>query len=115
MSKVVIEIAGLHVERDAVILERIDWRVEAGQHWVILGANGSGKTSLLSTMTGYLPLTDGTISVLGETYGKIDWRDLRMRIGIVSSAIQQLMPANETALDAVISGKRSFFNYTGTT
>ncbi len=59
MSKAVIEIAGLRVEREAVILERIDWRVEAGQHWVILGANGSGKTSLLSTMTGYLPLTSG--------------------------------------------------------
>ncbi len=66
MSKAVIDIEALHVEREAVILERIDWRVEAGQHWVILGANGSGKTSLLSTMTGYLPLTSGSISVLGD-------------------------------------------------
>jgi iron complex transport system ATP-binding protein len=111
----VIDIRGLRVERESVILAKIDWRVEAGQHWVILGANGSGKTSLLSTMTGYLPLTDGTISVLGETYGKTDWRDLRMRIGIVSSAIQQLMPANETALDAVISGKRAMIGLWGDT
>jgi iron complex transport system ATP-binding protein len=115
MSKVVIEIAGLHVERDAVILARIDWRVEAGQHWVILGANGSGKTSLLSTMTGYLPLTAGSISVLGETYGKTDWRDLRTRIGIVSSAIQQLMPGHETALDAIVSGKRAMIGLWGDT
>lgn len=115
MSKAVIEIAGLRVERDAVILERIDWRVEAGQHWVILGANGSGKTSLLSTMTGYLPLTAGSISVLGETYGKTDWRDLRTRIGIVSSAIQQLMPGHETALDAIVSGKRAMIGLWGDT
>jgi iron complex transport system ATP-binding protein len=115
MSKAVIEIAGLRVEREAVILERIDWRVEAGQHWVILGANGSGKTSLLSTMTGYLPLTSGSISVLGETYGKTDWRDLRTRIGIVSSAIQQLMPGHETALDAIISGKRAMIGLWGDT
>ncbi len=115
MSKTVINIEGLHVEREAVILDRIDWRVEAGQHWVILGANGSGKTSLLSTMTGYLPLTSGSISVLGETYGKTDWRDLRIRIGIVSSAIQQLMPGHETALDAIISGKRAMIGLWGDT
>jgi iron complex transport system ATP-binding protein len=115
MSKAVIDIEGLRVEREAVILERIDWRVEAGQHWVILGANGSGKTSLLSAMTGYLPLTAGTISVLGETYGKTDWRDLRTRVGIVSSAIQQLMPAHETSLDAIISGKRAMIGLWGDT
>ncbi len=115
MSTAVIDIQGLHVEREAVILERIDWRVEAGQHWVILGANGSGKTSLLSTMTGYLPLTSGSISVLGETYGKTDWRDLRTRIGLVSSAIQQLMPGHETALDAIISGKRAMIGLWGDT
>jgi iron complex transport system ATP-binding protein len=115
MANAVIDIQGLRVEREAVILERIDWRVEAGQHWVILGANGSGKTSLLSTMTGYLPLTEGSISVLGETYGKTDWRDLRTRIGIVSSAIQQLMPGHETALDAIISGKRAMIGLWGDT
>lgn len=115
MSKAVIHIQGLRVEREAVILERIDWRVEAGQHWVILGANGSGKTSLLSTMTGYLALTAGTISVLGETYGKTDWRDLRTRIGIVSSAIQQMMPGHEGALDTVISGKRAMIGLWGDT
>jgi iron complex transport system ATP-binding protein len=115
MSKVVIDIEGLRVEREAVILERIDWRVEAGEHWAILGANGSGKTSLLSAMTGYLPLTAGSISVLGETYGKTDWRDLRTRIGIVSSAIQQLMPAHETSLDAIISGKRAMIGLWGDT
>ena len=80
MSKAIIDITGLRVEREAVILERIDWLVEAGQHWVILGANGSGKTSLLSTMTGYLPLTAGSISVLGETYGESDWRELQKKI-----------------------------------
>jgi iron complex transport system ATP-binding protein len=115
MGKAVIDIAGLRVEREAVILERIDWRVEEGQHWAILGANGSGKTSLLSTMTGYLPLTAGSISVLGETYGKTDWRDLRTRVGIVSSAIQQLMPGHENALDAIISGKRAMIGLWGDT
>ncbi len=63
-ARIVVDIEGLHVAPEEVILERIDWRVEAGQHWLILGANGSGKTSLLSTMIGSLPLTAGSIRSL---------------------------------------------------
>lgn len=109
----VIEVAGLRVDRDALILDAIDWRVAAGQHWVILGANGSGKTSLLSVLTGYLAPTAGTISVLGETYGRADWRELRTRIGLVSSSIHQLMPPHESALKAVLSGRRAMIGMWG--
>ena len=109
----VIEISGLAIQRDALILRRIDWRVERGQHWVVLGANGSGKTSMLRALTGYLPPTSGIIRVLGETYGRTDWRELRKHVGLVSSSINQLMPENETALAAVISGKSAMIGYWG--
>lgn len=87
------------------ILGGVDWRVERGQHWVVLGANGSGKTSLLRALTGYLPPTTGRIAVLGKTYGQTDWRELRLRIGIVTSALQPQVPPAEPALDTVLSGK----------
>jgi iron complex transport system ATP-binding protein len=109
----IIEVANLRVDRDALILDSVDWRVDAGQHWVILGANGSGKTSLLSVLTGYLAPTAGTISVLGETYGRADWRELRTRIGLVSSSIRQLMPPHENALNAVASGRRALIGMWG--
>jgi iron complex transport system ATP-binding protein len=112
-SRPIIEVCGLRVDRDALILDAVDWRVDAGQHWVILGANGSGKTSLLSVLTGYLAPTAGTISVLGETYGRADWRELRTRIGLVSSSIRQLMPPHESALNAVASGKRAMIGLWG--
>jgi iron complex transport system ATP-binding protein len=51
-KKPIFEVEKLRVEREAVILHEVNWRVESGQHWVILGANGSGKTSLLSALTG---------------------------------------------------------------
>jgi iron complex transport system ATP-binding protein len=101
------------VDRDALILDAVDWRVNTGQHWVILGANGSGKTSLLSVLTGYLGPTAGTIRVLGETYGRADWRELRTRIGLVSSSIRQLMPPHENALNAVLSGRRAMIGMWG--
>ena len=64
-SKPILEISGLRIQRDrTVILDDVSWRIERGEHWVILGANGSGKTSLLSALTGYLLPTAGEISVL---------------------------------------------------
>jgi iron complex transport system ATP-binding protein len=109
----VIEVRGLRVDRDALILNSVDWRVDRGQHWVMLGANGSGKTSLLSVLTGYLAPTAGTISVLGQTYGHADWRELRAHVGIVSSAIHQMMPPHENALDTVVSGRRAMIGMWG--
>ena len=109
----VIAINQLSVERDAKILNGIDWAVAHGEHWVILGANGSGKTSLLSTLTGYMPPTAGDIVVLGETYGRSDWRDLRKRIGICSSSIHHLMEGHETGLSAVISGRHAMVGMWG--
>ena len=109
----VIEVSGLVVERDVAILRGIEWRVERGQHWVILGANGSGKTSMLRALTGYFPPTAGIIRVLGETYGRSDWRELRKRVGLVSSSVHQMMPERETALAAVVSGKLAMIGHWG--
>ena len=111
----VIEVSALRVEREDVILEAIDWRVGRGEHWAILGANGSGKTSLLRALTGYLPPTAGEIRVLGETYGRFDWRELRTRVGLVSSSVHQMMEDGETALKAVISGRYAQIGHWGET
>src|SRR5260370_32799244 len=109
----VIEVSGVGVEREAVIIERIDWCVGRGENWALLGANGSGKTSLLRALTGYLPPTAGEIRVLGETYGRFDWRDLRTRIGLVSSSVHQMVEDGETALRRVISGGDGRVGYWG--
>src|SRR5713101_7892152 len=112
-DRIVIEVSSLRIEREATIIERVDWRVERGENWAILGANGSGKTSLLRALTGYLPPTAGDIRVLGETYGRFDWRDLRTRIGLVSSSVHQMMEDSETALKAIVSGRYAQIGYWG--
>ena len=106
--------ASLRIVRDGtVILDDVNWRVRRGEHWVILGANGSGKTSLLSALTGYLMPTSGEISLLGETYGESDWRELRKKIGLVSSSVRQMMAEDEPALETVASGKYAMIDFWG--
>lgn len=104
----------LSIQRGSTrILRNLDWRVEPGQHWAILGANGSGKTSLLSALAGYFMPTDGDITVLGHRYGETDWRELRKHIGLVSSSIRQLMAEAEPALETVVSGRQAMIDLWG--
>jgi iron complex transport system ATP-binding protein len=102
----ILEISGLSVVRGATtILRDVNWRVARGEHWAVLGANGSGKTSLLKSLTGYLSPTSGELSLLGHRYGEADWRELRLHVGLVTSALQASIPAAEPALDTVVSGR----------
>jgi iron complex transport system ATP-binding protein len=113
-TSTILAVSGLRVERSGtVILNGVSWRVERGQHWVILGANGSGKTSLLSALTGYLTPTAGEIMLLGRIYGRSDWRELRKQIGLVSSAVRQMMADDEPALETVASGKYAMIDFWG--
>ena len=110
----ILEVSNLRIERDGtVILGGVNWRVQHGEHWVILGANGSGKTSLLSALTGYLMPTAGEISLLGQTYGQSDWRELRKKVGLVSSSVRQMMADGEPALETVASGKYAMIDFWG--
>ncbi len=102
----ILEVSHLRVERGPTpILRDVSWRVEPGQHWVILGPNGCGKTSLLKTLTGFMSASSGAFSVLGRRYGASDWRELRLHLGVVTSAFAQAIPPSETALETVVSGK----------
>lgn len=110
----VLEISNLKIQRSGVtILDGVNWRVETRQHWAILGANGSGKTSLLRALTGYLMPTAGEIVLLGKRYGRTDWRELRKKIGIVSSSVRQMMSDDEAALETVVSGKFAMIDFWG--
>lgn len=110
----ILEVSKLRVQRGAtLILKDISWRVGRGENWVIFGPNGSGKTSLLSALTGYLTPSAGEIRVLGRKYGHWDWRELRKQIGLVSSSVRQMMAPDEPALESIISGKEALIDFRG--
>lgn len=111
---ILFQVRQLSIRRgDTHILRDVHWTVRPGEHWIILGANGSGKTSLLKAITGYMTPTEGEITLLGEEFGDSDWRELRHHIGIVSASISLLVHEEDTALEIVAGGKRAMIGCWG--
>jgi len=116
MAATVFEMENVSVQRNGrKILGGINLTVERDQHWVILGGNGSGKTSLLNVLMGYLTPTTGDVHMRGRedavNSASQSWDDWRKRIGFVSSSISQLIEPAETALEIVLSGRHAMVNY----
>ncbi|KON88285.1 molybdenum ABC transporter ATP-binding protein [Sporosarcina globispora] len=89
------------------ILDNVSWEVREGEHWALLGLNGSGKTTILQMITGYQWPNGGRVTVLGHIYGKTNIPELRKSIGWVSTSLDdkfQFRPS-DTALEIVLSGK----------
>jgi iron complex transport system ATP-binding protein len=89
------------------LLDEVDWTVEAGQRWVVLGRNGSGKSSLLKIASLYLHPSRGSVEVLGERLGRTDVRTLRTRIGTASAGMADMLRADLTPLDVVMTAKNA--------
>ncbi len=76
------------------ILKGIDLAVPAGQTLALLGPSGSGKSSLMSVLTGLERATSGQLTVAGAEFSTMDEDALalarRGRIGIVLQAFHLL-------------------------
>jgi iron complex transport system ATP-binding protein len=95
----------LRAATGAVIVGPIDWLVEPGERWVIVGANGSGKTSLLRLAGAATRPSAGVVKVLGEQLGRTDMRRLRARIGVASAAVDAQLRPTLSAAEAVVTAR----------
>lgn len=98
------------------ILHGIDLAVPAGTSVALLGASGSGKSSLMAVLSGLERASGGQVHVAGADFGALGEDDLararRGRIGIVLQAFH-LLPTM-TALENVavpmeLAGERDAF------
>lgn len=102
----VLELENVTRRRDGkTVLNKVNWQVEKGEHWVLYGLNGAGKTSLLDLINAYIFPTEGKVSVLGLEFGKTYLSEkLRKQIGFVSSSLQQKISPYDNAYEVVLSG-----------
>ncbi len=87
------------------LLKDITWKVDKGEHWAILGLNGSGKTSLLKLITAEYWTSQGNVEVLGNKFGGTDISNMRTKIGIVGSFIAERLSPHMLAEKIVLTGK----------
>jgi iron complex transport system ATP-binding protein len=90
--------------RGARILTDVSWDLARGEKWVVLGLNGSGKTSLLRLLSGFGYPSRGRMEVLGEPFGRADLRALRRRVGWVHGDLASDFPGFMSGREVVESG-----------
>ena len=91
---------------DMVLIEGQDWTIEPNQHWQLSGPNGSGKTALLSLITGDHPQCyTNDIFVFGYQRGNGEsiWQ-IKQYIGYVSTALQWEYRVGTSLRNVIISG-----------
>ncbi|MBM7711206.1 ABC transporter ATP-binding protein [Enterococcus xiangfangensis] len=87
------------------LLQDINWRINSGEDWAILGLNGAGKSLILNMISGNLWPSEGKLTVLGEVFGQTSIPDLTRRIGWVSQSLHEKIHRDEQAEYIVLSGK----------
>lgn len=100
----VIELQNVTIIRSGKpILESLSFQAQATERWVILGANGAGKTTMLRVCAAQIQPSSGSVALLGQKLGETNVFELRTRIGFASSALAAQIPNSETVLNAVMT------------
>lgn len=98
MSETVVSIRNAKIyQGNSLILEDVNFSVNKGEFVYLVGKTGTGKSSLLKTLYGELPLTEGSASVVGFNLRDMDWKKvpfLRRNLGVVFQDFQLLTDRN---------------------
>ena len=84
---------------ERLIWQHGDFSIPAGSVTAIVGTNGTGKTTMMKTELGLLPLAGGTVHVLGRPAG-----EMNRQIGYVPQSYTSDIDSNLTAEQSVLLG-----------
>ncbi|MCB1877762.1 MAG: ATP-binding cassette domain-containing protein [Chromatiales bacterium] len=65
------------------VVDRVDFEIHRGQCFGFLGPNGAGKTTTLRMILGHCPITEGTLTVFGQSVAS-QAKSIRQRVGVVA-------------------------------
>ena len=98
MAETIIDIRNVNIyQGDSLILQDVNLTVKKGEFVYLVGKTGTGKSSLLKTLYGELPLTQGEATVVGYDLRKLTWKTvpyLRRNLGVVFQDFQLLTDRN---------------------
>jgi cell division transport system ATP-binding protein len=98
MSEPIIELSHANIyQGESLILQDVNLTVNKGEFVYLVGKTGTGKSSLLKTLYGELPLTEGEGTVAGFNLKNLDWKKvpyLRRTLGVIFQDFQLLTDRN---------------------
>src|SRR5690349_11157229 len=98
MAETIIDIRNVNIyQGESLILQDVNLTVKKGEFVYLVGKTGTGKSSLLKTLYGELPLKDGEATVVGYDLRKLTWKTvpyLRRNMGVVFQDFQLLTDRN---------------------
>ena len=98
MAEPIIELRHASIyQGDNLILQDVNLTVNKGEFVYLIGKTGTGKSSLLKTLYGELPLKEGEGTVVGYNLSGLDWKKvpyLRRNLGVVFQDFQLLTDRN---------------------
>lgn len=80
-----------------LILQDVNLQINKGEFVYLVGKTGTGKSSLLKTLYGDIPLKEGNATVVGFNLREMDWKKvpfLRRNLGVVFQDFQLLTDRN---------------------
>lgn len=80
-------------------LRKVDLQVRAGETVALMGRNGAGKSTFLSTLVGMIPPTSGTVRVAGRTPHTTAPGELIRQVGLVPQEPRDLLYADTVAAE----------------
>ncbi|HWB28417.1 MAG TPA: ATP-binding cassette domain-containing protein [Chitinophagaceae bacterium] len=94
MAETVVSVSNANIYQGGnLILQDVNFTIEKGEFVYLVGKTGAGKSSLLKTLYGELPLTEGNATVAGYDLRKMDWKKvpyLRRTLGVIFQDFQLL-------------------------
>ena len=109
----IIDFKDISVYRGKALLKDVNWQVKPGEHWAVLGANGSGKSTMLNVLSAFTGPATGEMRVLGKKFGKDRWDQVKLQIGFVSATVQNLIEPSEPVIWALVGGRHAMINFWG--
>lgn len=98
MQETIIELRHANIyQGNNLVLQDVNLHVNRGEFVYLVGKTGTGKSSLLKTLYGDLPLKEGEGTVVGFDLNKMDWKKvpfLRRNLGVVFQDFQLLTDRN---------------------
>lgn len=98
MAEVIIELHNVNIyQGNNLVLQDVNLTVNKGEFVYLVGKTGTGKSSLLKTLYGELPLTEGEGTIAGFSLRGMDWKKvpyLRRNLGVVFQDFQLLTDRN---------------------